>query len=106
MVLISKADFDRMENAIPRAAIDAARAYNAASKGEGITGDEIHAWLESPLEFWRNKRGLTQVEIAHAAGISRSYVAGLESGARKGDPALFKRLAAALRAPLEDIVTD
>jgi DNA-binding XRE family transcriptional regulator len=108
MVLISKADFDRIEDAIDVLAWDEAKRRNAESGGENITSEEMRALLAapSPLAFWRNKRGLTQVELAHAAGISQSYVAGLESGARKGDPALFKRLASALRVPMEDIVAD
>ena len=58
----------------------------------------------TPLAFWREKRGLTQKDLGTAAGIGQSYVAALEQGARKGDPALFKRLASALRVRMEDIV--
>jgi predicted transcriptional regulator len=47
----------------------------------------------TPLVFWRAKRGLTQKELSHAVGVSQSYVADLESGRRKGDAALVKRLA-------------
>ena len=39
-----------------------------------------------------------------AAGVTQSYIAALEAGARKGDPALFKRLAGALGARMEDLV--
>ena len=37
-------------------------------------------------------------------GIGQSYSSSLEKGARKDDPALFKRLASALRVWMEDLV--
>ncbi len=108
LVLISKTDFERIEDALDAAAYDEAKARNAASGGENLSGEEMLALIDapSPLAFWRGKRGLTQAELARAAGVSQSYVAGLESGARKGDPALFKRFAAALGVRMEDIVAD
>jgi DNA-binding XRE family transcriptional regulator len=108
MVLISKADFDRIEDALDSAAHDEAKARNAAGGGENLTQEEMLALLDapSPLAFWRGKRGMTQVQLARAAEVSQSYVAGLESGARRGDPALFKRFAAVLRVRMEDIVAD
>ena len=73
-----------------------------------LTPAEARALLNAttPLAFWRHKRALTQVELAEKAGISQSYLASLESGRRKGDPALFKRLATALSVAMEDIVED
>ena len=92
-------------------ALDAAEAANAMAaiacgEMETLTGEEIVAGLAAPtpLAFWREKRGLTQKDLGTAAGIGQSYVAALEQGARKGDPALFKRLASALRVRMEDIV--
>lgn len=32
------------------------------------------------IKAWRNERGLTQVELAAKANISRSYLAGVETG--------------------------
>ena len=98
----------RVEAALDVAAYDAAKAELAASDGETLTSEEMKALLgaATPLAFWRGKRGLTQAQLARAADISQSYVAGLESGARRGEPALFKRLAAALRVRMEDIVGD
>ena len=54
----------------------------------------------------RRSRGLIQKALAAQAGISQSYMAELESGKRKGDPALFKRLARALAVRMEDVVED
>jgi transcriptional regulator with XRE-family HTH domain len=58
----------------------------------------------TPLAFWRKKRGMTQTALAAAVGISNSYLSGLESGSRKGDPALSLRLARALKVRMEEIV--
>ena len=70
--------------------------------------DEVLCALDAatPLAFWREKRGMTQKALGAAAGVGQSYIASLESGARKGDPALFKRLAQALRVRIEDLIAD
>ena len=94
-------------------ALDAARhreTMAAAARGEveWLTPEETLAFVAAatPLAFWRKKRGLTQKALATQAGISQSYMAELESGKRKGDPALFKRLARALTVRMEDVVED
>jgi DNA-binding XRE family transcriptional regulator len=80
----------------------------ARGEQETLTPDEVKAALAAPtpLAFWRQKRGQTQVLVAEAAGISQQYLSGLEAGKRKGDPALFKRLARVLRTRIEDLVDD
>ena len=49
---------------------------------------------------------MTQVQLAKAVGISQSYLAGLETGVRKGDATLIKRLSGVLRLPMEDLVSE
>ena len=97
----------------PQDALDAAHhnramADIASGATEVLSADEVLAFLDaaSPLAFWRGKRGLTQAALADAAGISQNYLAGLEAGSRKCDPALFLRLARALAVRIEDIVPD
>ena len=94
-------------------ALDAARhreTMAAAARGEveWLTPEETLAFAAAatPLAFWRRKRGLTQKALAMQTGISQSYMAELEAGKRKGDPALFKRLARALAVRMEDVVED
>ena len=107
LVLISKSDFDRIEDMLDVAAYDAAKAKNAEG-GEALSAEEMKALLDAPtpLAFWRSRRGLKRKDLAEAAGISANYVPELEAGKRKGDPALIKRLAAALGVGMEDLVVD
>ncbi len=99
-------DFAAMEDALDAATHDRTMADIAAGRQEWLTSEEVDAALAeaTPLAFWRKKRGMTQRALAAAVSISNSYLSGLEAGARKGDPALFLRLARALRVRMEDIV--
>lgn len=108
MVLISKADFDAIEDALDAARHEQVMADIAAGRQEWLTSEEVEAALaeSTPLAFWRKKRGMTQTALASAVGISKSYMSGLEAGARKGDPALFLKLARTLRVRMEDIVEE
>jgi DNA-binding XRE family transcriptional regulator len=106
LVLLPRAEFEALT-----AALDAAEHRNAlaavtAGALETLTGEEVAAALEeaTPLAFWRKRRTLTQTALAGAAGISQPYLAALEKGERKGDPALFLRLSRALRVRMEDLV--
>jgi predicted transcriptional regulator len=94
-------------------ALDAAQAQVSAAavarrEMETLDADEVRALIEAatPLAFWRSKRRITQSDLAKSVGISQSYVAGLESGSRKGDPALFLRLERALNVPMESLVVE
>lgn len=97
------------------ALLDASNATEAAvalaiARGdrEMLSSAEVDAFLDAPtpLFFWRGKRMLTQAVLAQSVGISQSYLAGLEKGKRKGDPALFLRLARALNVPMEALVAE
>ena len=92
-----------------RDAADLAKSKAAFARGEEewLSEDEVRRSLAMhPLAFWREKRGLTQKALGEKVGDGESYVAGLEAGRNKGDPALFKRLAAALGVRMEDVVGD
>jgi DNA-binding XRE family transcriptional regulator len=108
LVLLAKADFEAMQAALESAVY--ARTADALARGEQemLSAQEVADALAAPtpLAFWRAKRGITQKALADAVGVSQSYVADLEAGRRKGDPALAKRLARTLRLRMEDIVAD
>ena len=54
----------------------------------------------------REKKGLTQVDLAHKAGITQPYLAQIESGERK-NPSLviLQRLAKALGVPVAKLLS-
>lgn len=60
------------------------------------------------IAYWRERRGYTQADLARLMGQSRRWVQDLEGGQRQADPRLsvLERAAAALRIPLETLLTD
>jgi DNA-binding XRE family transcriptional regulator len=87
------------------------RDYDEAKKaiegGEELIPSEVtYAILdgESPIRVWREYRGLTQQQLADAAGISTPYLSQIESGKRKGSADVLAAIAKALDLPLDDIV--
>jgi XRE family transcriptional regulator of biofilm formation len=57
------------------------------------------------LKALREKKGLSQAEVAKRSGVTRFYVSQLESGLRK-NPSLpvLKRLARALGVPVTELL--
>lgn len=108
LAVIPLREFEAMQDALDAAEALAASRSVARGETEALTSEETAALIDAatPLAFWRAKRGFTQADLAGSVGISQSYVASLESGARKGDPALFLRLARALNVPMEAIIDE
>ena len=87
------------------------RAYDAAKEavaaGEEVIPIEIVDDMldgENPIRVWREYRGMTQQELAEAAGISKSYLSQIESGKRTGTAEVLAGIAGALDLTLDDIV--
>lgn len=59
---------------------------------------------DSPIQVWRQYRGLSQQVLAESVGVSQAYIAQLEAGQRQGKPALFKKLAEALSVSVDDLI--
>ena len=105
MVLLPLAEYQALINAAD--ASEHSRAMAAIAAGaETLTTEEVAAALDcpTPLAFWRRKRGLTQKGLATRVGITQSYLSELESGAKRGEPTPFLRLARALNLRMEDLV--
>jgi DNA-binding Xre family transcriptional regulator len=82
-------------------------ALEAMKQGEEtIPSEVVYAILdgENPIRVWREHRGLTQQELAEAAGISKPYLSQLETGKRKGRTKVLSAIASALNLALGDIV--
>jgi DNA-binding XRE family transcriptional regulator len=59
---------------------------------------------DNPIKVWREYRGLTQKDLAQAAGISASYLSQIETGKREGTTAVLQAIARALNLILDDVV--
>ncbi len=87
------------------------RAYDEAKKaiaeGEELIPSEVtYAILDgvNPVRIWREHRGLTQQQLAEAAGISVPYLSQIESGKRTGSAEVLAAIAKKLGLSLDDIV--
>jgi len=87
------------------------RDYEIAKKAmesdeELIPSDVINAILtgEKPIKVWRKYRGMTQQQLASAAGITKAYLSQIETGKRTGTTDVLTNLAKALGLTLDDIV--
>jgi hypothetical protein len=59
---------------------------------------------ENALRVLRQWRGKTQLDISSKTNIGQGYISDLESGRRKGTTAALKKIADALKVPLDLIV--
>lgn len=64
----------------------------------------LYARTENPVKILRKHRGLTQVELADKSGISRPYLAEIETGRKEGSVTALKNLAAALQVDIGNIL--
>ena len=109
IVILSRKEYDRLLVAANDDAADAAVARKAIARNEETLDDaEIDELLRArtPLAFWRKKHGMTQTDLAKAAGIAQGFLSEIESGLKTGDVAVLQRIAAALEVSLLDLVPD
>jgi DNA-binding XRE family transcriptional regulator len=83
-----------------------AMAEYRAGRAEALTDEAMGQLLAAPtpLAFWRRRRGLTQQQLASAAGIPQGYLSALEAGKKRGTPETLKRIAEALGVTLDQLV--
>ncbi len=102
----------RMEDIEDPEAIAAVLAYEEkvgeeVARRDYLTGDEMRRILEdeSPVKVWREKRGLSQRELAEQAGVSPSYLAEIETGKKPGSADALRKLSRVLVIPMENLVS-
>ena len=85
---------------------DVAKAAVESDKEELIPADVVFAILDggNPIKVWREARGLTQQQLADAAGISKPYLSQIETGKRTGSTESLAAFAKALNVSLDEIV--
>lgn len=59
---------------------------------------------ESAIRVYRQHRGMTQTEVAAAAGISPLYLSQIERATRKGSVSTLSAIAKVLRVHLDDLI--
>lgn len=59
---------------------------------------------DSRIRTYRTYRKMSVSDLAEAAGISQPYLSEIESGKKTGSVDVLKRIAAALKVDLDDIV--
>lgn len=87
-------DYDAVKQAIERGEEELTPA--------GIIFDLLDG--KNPIKVWREFRGLTQQQLATAAGITPAYLSQLEHNKRTGKPELLLAIANALQLSLDDLV--
>jgi DNA-binding XRE family transcriptional regulator len=116
-VTLRRADLDRLietvEDAEDMASVNAWRAWvdlvgKDRAVGDGYTDDQVNRLLagESPIRIWREKRKLSQRQLANAAALSAGYLNEIELNKKPGSVAAFHALAKALGVPMEYLVDD
>jgi len=106
MVLLTRAEFDAMVEALNEAEEDAADAeiyrVRKADLDAGydvVLPVEVSARCrkgESLLRAVRNWRGMTQAEVAEKTGFTQGYLSDLEAGKREGTAQTLRMIAKAL----------
>lgn len=66
--------------------------------------DQLFARSESPIKILRKFRSLTQVELAEKSGLSRPYLAEIETGRKEGSITALKNLATALQVDISRLI--
>lgn len=64
----------------------------------------LAAGQESPVKILRSHRGMTQQELAEAAGLSRPYLTEIEKGRKPGSVKALKSIAAALAVDMRELM--
>jgi len=70
------------------------------------TGTNEAEIFAAALKRWREKRGLTQDGLAHAAGIASSYVSQLERAGKVPSLTIILKLCRALNIVPGDLLSD
>jgi hypothetical protein len=59
------------------------------------------AGRENPVRVLREWRDMTQLHLSFKTGLSQGYISDVETGRRKGATAALRRIADALKVPLD-----
>jgi DNA-binding XRE family transcriptional regulator len=110
LAVLAEADYRALIEAKEESSdLAAVREFDARlSRGEEelIPAEYVNRMIagENKIRVWREYRGLTVKALAEAAGVTPAYLSQIETGAREGTIETLKKLSAALRVTIDDIV--
>lgn len=110
MVVLREDEYERLvetaEDAEDAAAVSRFERKLAAGEEELLPAEMVYRLLDgvNRVVVWREHRGMTAKELADAAGITQPYLSQIETGKRDGTVGTMKKIAAALKVDLDDIV--
>src|SRR5687767_14121709 len=110
MVTITREEYQRLleaaEDLADIAAYDRVKAALAAGEEELIPAEYVNRMIdgESPVRVYRDLRQMTQTALAAASGVNRVQIADIEAGRKTGSVETIRKLAAALRVTIDDLV--
>lgn len=84
-----------------------ARAQKNVAAGEPLLPKEVVDRLaggENAIRVVREWRDITQMDLSRKANISQGHISDIENGRRTGTPDALRRIADALRVPLDLLV--
>ncbi|TDR88166.1 helix-turn-helix domain-containing protein [Enterovirga rhinocerotis] len=106
MVVLALADYEALlaandpEDAADVAAFDEAMAALDSGEDRRLTSEEMAAYYQRPgfLRGLRKGKGLTQRQVAEAAGIQQGFLSDVEAGRRNPSEDTLRKITAALGA--------
>lgn len=109
-ITIDKTEYNRLvdlsEHALDAVAIHAFKTKLVAGEEELIPAVFANRMIdgESPLQVYRDYRGLTQTALAKSSGVNRVQIADIEAGRNKGSVTTLQKLSTALGVMIDDLV--
>ncbi len=101
-------EYKRLVSVDNDAAVTDEELYDLAKRagGESFPAAVVDHLLagENPIRVYRDHRGLTQKQLADAAGINPVYLSQIETGKRTGSTKTLVSLADALDVEVDDLV--
>ena len=101
-------DYERLTSEDAEAILSDEEHYDraTASNDESFPIEVVDQLLagQNPISVYRNYRGLTQNELATAAGINTVYLSQIETGKRTGSAKTLAALAKALQVAMDDLI--
>ena len=101
-------EYKRLVSVDNDAAVTDEELYDLAKRagGESFPAAVVDRLLagENPIRVYRDHRGLTQKQLADAAGINPVYLSQIETGKRTGSTKTLVSLADALDVEVDDLV--